>query len=245
MLSEPPVLSGGGETFRAETRVDGTVVLSDVGSERLESGAASTDGVQRTAALIPACSDGAFTLDDFRESQTHQWHIKTSSIPSYLNVTNTIERIRNGIRNITQVFNDCGLADNVSATSNYQGSTTQGANHNGVSCTFPHDNINVVDFGHVPDLLAVTCNNDFNGELLNSDVRLSTTVTWTVNPGAGCSGKYDIESLMTHERGHTYGLDHVTGSDHTGLTMHPLFSFCGTSERTLALGDVRGLEQKY
>ena len=51
---------------------------------------------------------------------------------------------------------------------------------------------------------------------------------------------------MTHERGHTFGLNHVAETGHGNLTMSPLINGpCQINERTLGRGDVLGLDRKY
>jgi hypothetical protein len=50
---------------------------------------------------------------------------------------------------------------------------------------------------------------------------------------------------MTHERGQTFGLGHVSEKAHGKLTMSPSIRACQKSERTLGKGDVLGLNRKY
>jgi hypothetical protein len=51
-----------------------------------------------------------------------------------------------------------------------------------------------------------------------------------------CEGRYDVEGVMTHERGHTFGLDHVSEDEHGRLTMSTAMNGpCQDSERTLDL----------
>jgi hypothetical protein len=241
---------GSGEELKVETLADGTVVLSDVGSE-----AVSTSRPIRTSGTGPLtpidrCDDDQHVLSGFIERDRHDWYIKTSSIPTGLPQADVITRIRNGIRNITQGFNDCNLPDDISATSNYLGSTNTSANHNGSTCT-THDAKNVVDFGPLNSGgLAFTCNHTVGSDISNSDVRLRSSVDWkTASPGPSCSGqKYDLESVMTHERGHTFGLDHVgtqSSDTHSELTMYPSVKPCNDSHRTLGLGDMIGLVLIY
>jgi hypothetical protein len=70
---------------------------------------------------------------------------------------------------------------------------------------------------------------------------------WTTRPKArSCKGKYDVESTVAHERGHTFGLGHVPESGHGNLTMSDRSNGpCQLSERSLGRGDVRGLGEKY
>ncbi len=59
-------------------------------------------------------------------------------------------------------------------------------------------------------------------------------------------GRYDVESTMTHERGHTFGLGDVSEASHPNLTMSSKSNGpCQTSERTLGKGDAIGLNRKY
>jgi hypothetical protein len=61
-----------------------------------------------------------------------------------------------------------------------------------------------------------------------------------------CNHRYDLESTVTHERGHTFGLGHVSESNHGNLTMSSASNgACQFSERTLGRGDVLGLANKY
>ncbi len=86
------------------------------------------------------------------------------------------------------------------------------------------------------------------GEVSESDIRLDKVdYDWTIYPGASdCDDRYyDIEAVMAHERGHTYGLGHVTVEDHGRLTMSEAMRPCDGQHRTLGLGDVRSLRQKY
>jgi hypothetical protein len=51
---------------------------------------------------------------------------------------------------------------------------------------------------------------------------------------------------VTHERGHTFGLGHVSESSHARLTMsYRSNGPCQGSERSLGLGDWKGLCGNY
>ena len=111
----------------------------------------------------------------------------------------------------------------------------------------------VVSFGTLPQgTLAQTCTiyeiDDHSNRTKWSDILLNkASFNWTTNPGArSCRSRYDLESVVTHERGHTFGLDHVSEVSHRNLTMSPSINGpCQSSERSLGLGDWRGLDRKY
>jgi hypothetical protein len=99
--------------------------------------------------------------------------------------------------------------------------------------------------------LAVTCTyysgNPGYERVHWSDIKINkTSYDWTTRPGSRCKGKYDLESTVTHERGHTFGLGHVSESSHARLTMSDRSNGpCQSSERSLGLGDWKGLCGKY
>ena len=55
-----------------------------------------------------------------------------------------------------------------------------------------------------------------------------------------------LESVVTHELGHAYGLDHVSELSHGRLTMSRYIDgTCENQEAKLGLGDMKGLEALY
>lgn len=76
-------------------------------------------------------------------------------------------------------------------------------------------------------------------------MRLDTGTPWALSL-AGCSGELMMESLVTHEVGHAFGLGHVGESKHGRLTMSVYIDgLCENQEATLGRGDVLGLEALY
>ena len=111
----------------------------------------------------------------------------------------------------------------------------------------------MVSFGKLPrTALAVACtyySTDPRYKRVHwSDIKINkTNFNWTTRPEArSCRGKYDLASTVTHERGHTFGLGHVSESSHAKLTMSDRSNGpCQSSERSLGRGDVLGLASKY
>lgn len=74
------------------------------------------------------------------------------------------------------------------------------------------DGMNTVGFRARPDLertLGATSfeTDDVTGDLLESDIFLNSAFDWSVAAG-GESGRFDVQSIMTHEVGHLLGLGH-------------------------------------
>lgn len=197
------------------------------------------------------CNDNANNDEGFFERDLFEWRLNVSTLPSHLPQAASIDAMREGIKNITHGNNNCDLPDTISATSDYLGGTTRTTDIGAGGGCLSRDGVNVADFNPLndPDTLAVACQWWFGADLLESDVRMdSSGHGWTNSPaGSGCSGSWDIEGVMTHERGHTYGLAHVNEPDHGQLTMSVRVGPCEESQaaRTLGLGDMIGLHAKY
>lgn len=199
--------------------------------------------------------DSAFNDQDRKWTQSVPWYFNVGSRPSNLSSTEATGAVRQGGINITQVNNLCGRGDNVSAALDYGGTTSRMTDMDASgNCDFVRDDVSVVDFGDLPSgTLATNCNfflTNFNGydTIVESDITLNKfDHSWTTTPtSSSCSNRWDVESVMTHERGHTFGLGHVSESTHGSLTMSSAINrACGTNERTLGKGDWLGLENKY
>lgn len=74
------------------------------------------------------------------------------------------------------------------------------------------DGINVFGFRARPELdrtLGATTFevDDVTGELIEADIFLNSAFDWSV-ASAGDAGRFDVQSIMTHELGHLHGLGH-------------------------------------
>jgi hypothetical protein len=194
----------------------------------------------RATAATDPCADGAYRHLGPRWETTLKWYFAAASTPSGLSRSGVRDVIKRAFANVTGARNDCGLADNVSATAAYKGTTSRRAKCNA------RDGYNVVGFRSLSaDTLAYACYWYVGGRMVEADIQINNNVTWALAM-PGCVNKQVLEATMTHEVGHVFGLDHVAETTHGRLTMSPyLNGLCNNEESSLGLGDVLGLEALY
>lgn len=194
------------------------------------------------------CSDSAYSLLGGKWKQTLEWRYQSSSTPNGMNASNVLTVIKRSFDNITGSRNDCGLADKVSATSQYQGDTSAKPSVTRRARCAPNDGQNVVGFGRLPSsILAVTCiRYGNNNSITEIDIRINSKYDWVLTVAACHYWQELLEPTMTHEIGHAFGLAHVSERKHGRLTMSPISDGpCSNAETTLGWGDVRGLRHLY
>ncbi|AKJ04667.1 Proteinase like protein [Archangium gephyra] len=196
---------------------------------------------------LSACTEGDYTLLGWQWTQDYHWYFNADTTPGELTIAEAEQAIREATGNITNGRNDCGLTDAINASHQYEGRTNTSANLSATGGCTARDGKNVTGFGDLPSgALAVTCTwSDSSGRAVESDARINKVEhTWTTSAeSASCSNRFGLEAVMTHERGHTFGLGHVAAG--SPLTMRPGIAPCDGSAATLGLGDVRGLRQRY
>lgn len=230
-----------------ERHRDGTLELMSVGDE--------SGGTWKPSAVAgPApCSDRAFADQDTRLESDLPWYFKRSSTPGEVTRDDAEKAIRRAGTNVISARNECGLEDNVPVGLPYQGNTDSAADMDADGICTGNDGMSEVSFGWLPDpRLAQECksyviNGSGYDRVRTSDIKINKrNFEWTTRPEArSCRGSHDLQGVMTHERGHTFGLGHVSEKDHGKLTMSPNIGPCQQSERTLGRGDVLGLNGKY
>lgn len=236
-------------------RRDGTVELEGVGDEVAAIQAEMDEAEAGRAVASRAaneCRVRAFDNAGWRVQGTLPYQINVASRPSELSRRATIVAIKRGGTNITNTRNRCGIGDKVPARLAYRGTTgTQADVSSRATCT-NSDNRSVASFGALPKgIVGVACSYFLPerglDSIANADIKFNKArANFTTNPERRCRNKFDLESVATHERGHTFGLGHVSEGRAGRLTMSPLIDGpCQANERTLGRGDVIGLASKY
>jgi hypothetical protein len=108
------------------------------------------------------------------------------------------------------------------------------------------DTVNLISFGDTTypfgsGTLAVTLSyfSSSTGIVSEADILFNPNQPWSTS---GESGRYDIQSVMTHEIGHFVGLDH---SGMVSSVMEPFGATGQSDQRTLQHDDVAGLSEIY
>jgi hypothetical protein len=155
--------------------------------------------------------------------------------------------------------NNCGFSEGIFAVNgSYQGTTSLYANIDSSGhCTsnFP-DGQNTVSWGPFDSsqynqsthlgTLALTCieHGSFNGmqTITEADIYLGSNVGMVDSFPSNCTYQEDLQSIVTHEWGHAFGLAHETTE--SAEVMYPTRAWC-TLRRHLGLGDWNGMASLY
>ncbi len=224
------------------------LLLQEVGreGEERESGTLATRGGPS------ACSDSHYYSWGMRLNNYIRWYFNGKSTPSYMSKSAVLTAMKRAGANVSGVRDGCGVPDNVPAVLRYVGATRESVNMGTGGVCKGNDHKSVVGFGNLPSYrTGNTCVwawiQDGPDRINSTDVRLNKSdYSWTAKVTGSCRGRYDVESTMTHERGHAFGLGDVSESSHANLTMSSKSNGpCQTSERTLGKGDAIGLNRKY
>lgn len=209
------------------------------------------------AASDPACSESAYNLEgpfwySANASPTLLWYYNESTVSrAGLSGSTTLGDIRAGNSNITLGINNCGYAEGTFYIhGSYQGTTSRYANidSNG-NCTsnFP-DGQNTVSWGpftgsaYSANTLAETCYTWSGSYMTEADIYIGSNMGIVDSYPSPCSNKYDLQSVVTHEWGHAFGLAHETsGPDEV---MYEIKYAC-QYRRHLGEGDYIGMNSLY
>jgi hypothetical protein len=124
------------------------------------------------------------------------------------------------------------------------------------------DDANVIGFTSRPDLERTLASTSFlidtrSGEIIESDIFFNSVFEWSVAPG-GEAGRFDVQSIATHESGHFLGLGHSslgeteprpTGGRRllaSNSVMFPIaFNAGNIVDRELTADDIAGVSDIY
>jgi hypothetical protein len=253
-VSGEEMLPDGDRELRVTTTPGGRVEIHGCGPDTDADADAATKGTS-TAKGGGVCSDSAHSLYGYHWVVPFTWGFNSATTPHAFSRRSAETALLKATRAITSARSNCSLLDLIEAHSVYSGRTGRRANmstnHGVVTCSGGGDGVSVTDFGRLDGALARTCTWSTNVAGLDvasqSDMRFNTKYHWTTHPSSRhCRRAYSVRAVATHERGHTFGLGHVSEGKHGELTMSTLLNgACEDSESTLGLGDVRGLQSLY
>jgi hypothetical protein len=203
-------------------------------------------------ATDPACSELGVQYLGFLWVTPLNWYYNESTASrAGLDGPTTLTNIRQANSNMTLGMNNCGWSQTgFGAYGSYQGTTSKYANINSAGqCTsnFP-DGQNTVSWGpfdsSAPTTLAQTCYDyDPSTKYANeADTYIGSNRAIVNTLPADCLDQYDLQTIMTHEWGHAYGLDHeTTGPDEVMF----ITAYDCSLRRHLGEGDYNGMATLY
>ncbi|YAL82836.1 hypothetical protein ACMYYO_13065 [Dermacoccaceae bacterium W4C1] len=162
---------GSEASFEISVGSDGRLSFPQEAAARVTAKAAASPG---------ACSDGAYSLKNWKVYGTYNWYIGDGGMPGALSRSNAQKAFADAINNITGSYNNCGYTDQVSAKSSYKGTTTYEADVNSNNECTARDGKSTWDAGNLKTgTVAVTCTyftaRSGPDTALESDVRYNTT----------------------------------------------------------------------
>lgn len=168
------------------------------------------------------------------------YQVNLSSVPSTIGTTNANDLIAKAYGTWKTVLG---------------GSTTFNRGANTTASTAKYDGQNIVTWGRASGTtLAVTYIwYGSNGIATEIDTIMNNRFTWHwSNPSSWPTGEicayqgvYDAQGILTHELGHTVGLDDEYTDDYINNTMYGYGDTGDAKESTLATGDILGAKAVY
>lgn len=191
------------------------------------------------ATTSASCGSKAYTLTGAHWESPIRWRYNPSGAK-----VSKVAAFQRGAEAWTGTITACGQTVQSAAVQEYLGTTKQQPSVTADGGCGTSNSTSVVGWGTLPSkTLAVTCIWSFtDGVAFETDQRYSTSHRW--GSTSTCSGnRFDLRGIATHEWGHSYGLGHT--AQQSGLVMKPSSMVCDTAQRTLGLGDVRGIAALY
>ncbi|MEW6108839.1 MAG: matrixin family metalloprotease [Nitrospirota bacterium] len=121
--------------------------------------------------------------------------------------------------------------------------------YNGITNSTAHgiyDEMNIVTFAPMGNNGTLAVNKFWylstTGNIVDSDIQFNTDYLWGTN---GLSGVYDLQSVATHESGHSLSLADLYNIADSEKTMYGYASSGETKKRTLDQDDIEGISYLY
>jgi hypothetical protein len=182
-----------------------------------------------------------------------RWH--TSTVQWYVSSQGTAESSPAMLQSsAARAFETWQSVPTASVAFNFAGFTS--------AVPFDEDGLSVLGFADEPEMDRVLAATTFvvdeiTGELVESDIFFNTIFPWST-ADAGVAGRFDLQSVATHEIGHLIGLGHSAlgetelrpaGSRRviaSGAVMFPIAMMAGsTADRALQPDDIPGVSTAY
>jgi Matrixin len=221
-------------------------VRTDGGQEaHAEAATPGTATQPRLAGTPGSCADGAYTLSGYKVPGTMSFRYNSAGAPATVARYATVA-VGNSLRAVSTGANRCKLPATVKASGLYVGGTARTPQLNTAGACTGNDGQNVIGWGTLPNgYLAITCIYFVGGKVVNADVMISKRYNWFLSRPVHCANTYDLQSVLTHEQGHTFGLSHVDATAHGTETMGTLIGPCDITKRALGRGDYAALARLY
>lgn len=204
------------------------------------------------AAVGRKCIDSTYSYSG-KKNDGMTYRVNTGNRPSGVSLSDWTTEIALAASTWEVGTNACGYAPGSSlfTTRFTRGTdTTARAMNSSAGCVL--DGANTIDFGAMPaghpERIAQACTRAywmFGWRIRESDVRLKQSAIWFRYIPSGCSGKYEMAGVLTHEFGHTLGFNDLMEIYQPDLTMSSNATPCSYQDRTLGRADYLGLENVY
>gem|GEM_PF-4533983 len=181
----------------------------------------------------------AQSLHAFKIGQTDKGYpIKwdTNQVTYYINTAGFPSGSLTAIQNAMQTWNSVPNASFTFVYGGATGSTDYGKN----------DNQNIIDYGYIESDSTIAVNHYWyytsNGQLFDSDIRFNSQKVFSLS---GSAGTYDLQSIATHEFGHSLNLADLYDAIDSEKTMYGYSDKGETKKRTLDDDDKNGVAYLY
>lgn len=183
------------------------------------------------------CSNAfGYKVDKTWLGKVIKWN--TNNVTYYVNTSGDPSNSLSAIQSSAQTWTDVSTS---SFSFSYGGATTSTA-------VYKNDKRNIICFGSMGEGVLArngVWSSKITGKITDSDIKINTYYSWATD---GSADKYDIQSVVTHELGHSLRLlDLYEDSDvnPTRKTMYYKTPAGNTEQRTLEQDDMDGITYLY